>query len=124
MRLPKAARSVVGLISAPLTLVRAALTHRPIVDGPRSAYCRLTMLVARVNWIGGIRTALRELGPYAAIALLLPGGTLIVASLWIWQYRPWLFAHVRRGLAIVLALLATVVVSGSTLLPGLASAAG
>jgi len=82
------------------------------------------MLVARVNSISGVKTALRELGPYAAIALLLPGGTLIVASLWIWQHRPWFFAHARRGLAIVLALLATVVVSGSTLLPGLTSAAG
>jgi hypothetical protein len=32
-----------------------------------------------------------------------------VASLWILQHRPWFFARVRRGLAIVLALLPTVV---------------
>jgi hypothetical protein len=82
------------------------------------------MFVARVNWISGLSTAWRELGPYAAIALQLPGGTLIVASLWILQYRPWFVAHARRGLAIALALLATVVVSGSTLLPGLTSATG
>jgi hypothetical protein len=82
------------------------------------------MLVARVNWISGLTTALRELAPYAVIALQLPGGTLIVASLWILQYRPWFVAHARRGLAIALALLATVVVSGSTLLPGLTSATG
>jgi hypothetical protein len=82
------------------------------------------MLVARVNWISGVTTASRELGPYAATALLLPGGTLIVASLWILQHRPWFFAHARRGLSIALALLATVVLSGSTLLPGLTSATG
>jgi len=82
------------------------------------------MLVRRVNWISGLTTALRELAPYAALALQLPGGTLIVASLWILQHRPWFFAHVRRGLAIVLALLPAVVLSGSTLLPGLTSATG
>jgi hypothetical protein len=77
------------------------------------------MLVGRVKWISGLTTAWRELGPYAAIALQLPGGTLIVVSLWILQHRPGLFAHVRRARAIVLALLPTVVLSGSTLLPGL-----
>jgi len=82
------------------------------------------MLVARVNWIRGITTTLRELGPYVATALLLPGGTLIVATLWLFRHRPWFVAHARRGLAIVLALLATVVISGSTLLPGLPSAPG
>jgi len=95
-----------------------------MVDRARSAYRCLTMLVARVNWISGVTRALRELGPYAAMALLLPGGTLIVVSLWILQHRPWLFARARRGLAIVLALLAAAVLSGSTLLPGLTSATG
>jgi hypothetical protein len=80
------------------------------------------MLVARVKWISGVTREWRELGPYAAIALMLPGGTLIAASLLILQHRPWFFAHARRGLTIVLALLATVVVSGSTLLPGPTSA--
>jgi hypothetical protein len=82
------------------------------------------MLVARVKWISGLTAAWRELGPYAAIALLLPGGTLIVVSLWILQHRLWFFAHVRRSLTIALALLATVVVSRSTLLPSLTSATG
>jgi hypothetical protein len=67
------------------------------------------ILVARVKWMSGLTTAWRELGRYAAIAPLLPGGTLIAVSLWILQHRPWFFAHVRRGLAIALALLPTVV---------------
>jgi hypothetical protein len=111
-------------MSAPFTFVRAASNHRWIVDGASSAYRRLMMLVTRVNWMSGVTTAWRELGPYAAVALLLPGGTLIVVSLWILQHRVWFFTHVRRGLAIVLALLAAVVLSGSTLLPGLTSATG
>jgi quinol monooxygenase YgiN len=93
-----------------------SINHRPIVDGARSAYSAFTMLVARVKWISGLITAWRELAPYAAIALL-PGGTLIVASLWILQLRPWFFGRVRRGLAILLALLPTVALPGSTLIP-------
>jgi hypothetical protein len=87
-----------------------------MVDGARGAYRRLAMLVTRLN--GLLTTALGELGPYAAVALLLPGGTLIVASLWIAQRRPGSFPHVRRGLAIALAVVPALVLSGSTLLPG------
>ena len=81
-------------------------------------------MVARMKWISALTTSWRELGPYAAIALLLPGGSLIVVSLWILQRRPWLIARVGPGRAVVLALLATVVVSRSALLPGLTAAAG
>ena len=114
MPLQIAAFSVVALMSAPFTFACAASRHRWIVDGARSAYRRFTMLVARVNWISGVTTALHELGPYAAIALLLPGGTVTVASLWILQHRPWLFAHVQRSLAIVLALRISKVIDIST----------
>ena len=82
------------------------------------------MLAARLKRMNGLTRVWRELGPYAAIALLLPGGTLIVVSLWILHHRPWLFAQVRRGFAIVLPLLPTLVLSGSTLLPGLTFATG
>lgn len=114
MPLQIAAFSVVALMSAPFTFACAASRHRRIVDRARSAYRRFTMLVARVNWISGVTTALHELGPYAAIALLLPGGTVTVASLWILQHRRWLFAHVQRSLAIVLALRISKVIDIST----------
>jgi hypothetical protein len=71
--LPIAACSVVALMSAPFTFVRAASNHRPIVDGARSAYRRCMILVARVKWMSGLTTAWRELGRYAAIAPLLRG---------------------------------------------------
>lgn len=36
-------------------------------------------------WIARIGTILRELGPYAAIELLLPGGTLVALLLWLYR---------------------------------------
>jgi hypothetical protein len=36
-------------------------------------------------WIARIGTILRELGPYAAIEILLPGGTLVALLLWLYR---------------------------------------
>ena len=47
--------------------------------------------------------SIRELGAYPAIALMLPGGTLIALSLWMLRHRTWLAARARRGLAALLA---------------------
>jgi hypothetical protein len=44
---------------------------------------------------------IRELGPYAATALLLPGGSLIALSLCMLRHRTWLAARARRGLSAV-----------------------
>jgi len=54
------------------------------------------MLVPRLNWIGRFATALRKLGPYAVIGLLVPGGTLILVSLWAFRHRPWFAARASR----------------------------
>jgi hypothetical protein len=78
-------------------------------------YRASNMLVPRLNWIGRFATALRELGPYAAIGLL-PGGTLMLVSLWVFRHRPWFAARARRGLATVVALGASLMVSGCTAL--------
>jgi hypothetical protein len=77
-------------------------------------YRTCEMLVPRLSWIGRFATALRELGPYAAIGLLLPGGTLILMSLWAFRHRPWFAAHARRGLATVVAIGVSLMVTGST----------
>ena len=42
----------------------------------------------RVNldrWIGRIAALVRELGPYAVIELVLPGGSLFALSLWLYR---------------------------------------
>jgi hypothetical protein len=70
------------------------------------------MLVSTVNfWRGRFATTVRELGPYALIALVVPGGTLILASLWIFRRRAWLAGHARqawRFLTVVLTVGASV----------------
>ena len=72
------------------------------------------MFVPRLNWIGRFATALRELGPYGVIGLLVPGGTLILVSLWAFRHRLWFAARARRGLATVVALAASLMVTGRT----------
>jgi hypothetical protein len=51
------------------------------------------------RWRARLARSIRELGSYGAIALILPGGTLISLALWMFQYRTWLAARVRRGLS-------------------------
>ena len=45
------------------------------------------MLLPRTHWIVRIAGVLRELGPYAAIELVLPGGTLIALAIWAIRHR-------------------------------------
>jgi hypothetical protein len=47
-------------------------------------------------WIPRLANTLRALGPYAAIELLLPGGSLIALSLWAFRHRSQLAARLRR----------------------------
>ena len=63
------------------------------------------MLLPRVNWTSRLATRLRELGPYTAIELLVPGGSLIALSLWAFRHRAWFTARTRRTLAKVFALM-------------------
>jgi hypothetical protein len=45
------------------------------------------MFSPRMNWIVRLAGALRALGPYAAIELVLPGGTLIALAFWAFRNR-------------------------------------
>jgi hypothetical protein len=52
---------------------------------------KLTLSRGRLTrCVTGMSTLLRKLGPYAAIELLLPGGTLIAVTLWVCRSRGWL----------------------------------
>ena len=95
-----------------------------IVGGVAGAYCHLQMLALRTHWLARLKAGLHELGPYVAIALALPGGTLLLASLWAFRHRRWILAQAQRTLIIVSALGARLIVPGSTLAPRLHSAAG
>jgi hypothetical protein len=82
------------------------------------------MLAFRTHWIARLRTRLHELGPYVAIALALPGGSVLLASLWVFRHRRWMLAQAQRTLIIVSALGAGVILPSSALPPRLHSAAG
>jgi len=101
-----------------------SINWRAIVGGVAGAYRHGQMLAFRTHWIARLRTGLHELGPYVAIALALPGGTLLLASLWAFRHRRWILAQAQRTLIIVSALGARLIVPGSTLAPRLHSAAG
>jgi hypothetical protein len=60
---------------------------------------RQVVKTAQSSWIARLATLMRSFGPYAAIELLLPGGSLIALSLWIFRHREELAAHLRLALA-------------------------
>jgi hypothetical protein len=61
-----------------------------------------------------LANAMRELGPYAAIALVLPGGSLIALAAWIFQRRAMVAAPLRRLLVIVAAMAGALILPGHT----------
>lgn len=62
------------------------LAHsRPTAQFVRAAIAPAGARVARAGWLARGVVAARSLGPYAAIELLLPGGTLIAFSLWLYR---------------------------------------
>jgi hypothetical protein len=42
--------------------------------------------------------SLRKLGAYVAVALIVPGGSLIALTLWAWSYRGWMTPRAGRAL--------------------------
>jgi hypothetical protein len=63
----------------------------------------ITVIAKITRWRVRLVRSIRELGYYPAIALTLPGGSLIALSLWMLRHRTWLAARARRGLAALLA---------------------
>jgi len=51
------------------------------------------MLLRPVNLLGYLAGPMRELGPYALIALVVPGGCLIAFAFWAFRHRAWLTAR-------------------------------
>ena len=56
-----------------------------------------TITSSPVSWINRLTRTARALGPYGVIELVLPGGTLVVLSLWAFRHRSWLVARARRA---------------------------
>ena len=51
----------------------------------------------------------RELGPYAALALILPGGSLIALAAWVWRRRTPAMGSVGRVLIVIAAFAAALI---------------
>ena len=55
------------------------------------------MTKPRVNWMIRLAGVLRALGPYGVIELVVPGGSLVVLSLWAIRHRSSLGAFAGRA---------------------------
>jgi hypothetical protein len=57
------------------------------------------MVPPRFDWMIRLARVLRALGPYGAIELLVPGGSLVVLSLLAIRHRSSVAAWARQGLS-------------------------
>jgi hypothetical protein len=71
------------------------ILRRPFI--PAIATHIRSMLPPRTHWIMRLAGLLRALGPYAAIELVLPGGTLIAIAVWAIRHRWSSAARARRA---------------------------
>jgi hypothetical protein len=61
---------------------------KALVDGAsKSGSLEITMKALLNRWIVRLPGLLRGLGPYAAIELLLPGGSVIALLIWLYRHR-------------------------------------
>jgi hypothetical protein len=77
---------------------RATTVNSTGIQGTRSRDDAVTATRGR-RWRVRLARSIREFGSYGAIALILPGGSLISLCLWMLQHRTWLAARARRGLS-------------------------
>ena len=61
---------------------RASYIKEQLFSGCAAHTLLVNMMLPRINWIVRLAGVLRALGPYAAIELVLPGGTLIALAVW------------------------------------------
>ena len=74
-----ASRLIGGLAARGIAALRRA------VAGSRVAVPSRDLATSRVPMLARALTALRALAPYAAIELLLPGGSLVALVLWLYR---------------------------------------
>ena len=61
------------------------------------------------SWKARLAQRIRKLGSYAALVLILPGGSLIALCVWMLRHRVWLAARTRRALTGLLAFCASLI---------------
>jgi len=78
----------------------------------RTSEFNVTRLRGRI--VNRLADSMRELGPYAAIALILPGGSLIALGAWAFRHRSPLTARLGRVLVVVAAFGLALILPGKT----------
>lgn len=73
---------------------------------------RLNVTGLRHSIMDRLADSMRELGPYAVIALILPGGSLIALAAWAFRHRSTLTARLGRVLVVVAAFGLAVILPG------------
>ena len=67
----------------------------------------------RASGLSRLATRVRELGPHAAIALFVPGGSLIALAMWAFRYRTSFTPTPRRLWVVVAAVGAALILPGN-----------
>jgi hypothetical protein len=70
------------------------------------------MLPRPINSPVQLPDSMRKLGAYAAVALIVPGGSLIAFTLWAFGHRGWLTTRTWRALVAVVTLGTGLIVPG------------
>jgi hypothetical protein len=65
---------------------------------------KTAMLHRPINCPAQLSGSMRKLGAYAAVALIVPGGSLIAFTMWAFAHRGWLTTRTWRALVAVVAL--------------------
>ena len=73
---------------------------------------KTAMLHRPINCPAQLSGSMRKLGAYAAVALLVPGGSLIAFTMWAFGHRGWLTTRTWRALVAVVALGTGLIVPG------------
>jgi len=90
------------------TVGRTSRLSVAVLAGPRQG-----PVAARGSRMSRLATRLRELGPYTAIALIIPGGSLIALAAWTFRHRPLVSAQLGRLLLVVAAFGAAMILPGN-----------
>jgi hypothetical protein len=72
---------------ATLVTLTVSTSGSKFISGSRSGQLEITMKALINAWIARVPALLRSLGPYAAIELLLPGGSVIALLIWLYRTR-------------------------------------
>ena len=107
-------------VQAAFTIVKRWINRRPIVPPatvPKVFTCaglENAMQLHRLLWMDRLVGSMRDLAPYAALGLALPGGSLIALALWAARHHPMAILSWRRVRALVIVVVAVFAIGAAS----------